>query len=113
MEHCSNEPKHFWQHFVGPDQRHGYTVRLVGDITPSTPGIGKDNYGVLRGTPGQNLRAAKKSGPGRSAVLQYDAEVLAATCAYLRERPESEQPLYLRACLESARALRRDVVPAA
>ena len=82
-------------HFVGPDQRHGYAQRLVGDITPSTVGIRHDNYGVLAGTPGQNRAAVEKSGAGRSAVLQYDAAVLDAACIRLRAHVASTQPLFL------------------
>jgi choline-sulfatase len=82
-------------HFVGPDQRHGFSERLVGDITPSTIGVGYDNYGELRGTTGQNRQAAVKSGPGRSAVLQYDEDVLEAACAYLEQRAETSQPLFM------------------
>ena len=82
-------------HFVGPDQRHGFAERLVGDITPSTIGVGYDNYGVLRGTTGQNRVAATKSGPGRSAVLQYDEAVLAAACGYLEQRAETSKPLFM------------------
>ena len=82
-------------HFVGPDQRHGYTRRLVGDITPSTVGVGYDNYGVLKGTPGQNRGAVEKSGADYSAVLQYDADVLEATRVCLQEHKNAAQPLFM------------------
>ena len=82
-------------HFVGPDQRHGYMRRLVGDITPSQAGPGTAGYGELAGTPGQNRRAAELSGPGRSPVLQYDEQVVEATCDLLRQRGAGEPPLFL------------------
>ena len=82
-------------HFVGPDQRHGYMRRLVGDITPSQAGPGSAGYGELGGTSGQSRRAAEQSGPGRSPVLQYDEAVVAAACDLLEQRAADDPPLFL------------------
>ena len=83
-------------HFVGPDQRHGYMRRTVGDITLNTTGSGKDVYGpLLAGTSGQSITAMERSGPGSSAVLQYDAEVVNSACSILQEHGDTSEPLFL------------------
>lgn len=82
-------------HFVGPDQRHGYQRRLVGDITPSS--ICADNeeeiYGAFKRTSNQHVISIKKSGGGNSAVLQFDRDVTEAAKACLREK--RDKPLFL------------------
>ena len=83
-------------HFVGPDQRHGYEKRFVGDITPSH--IGADNeeliYGTFKRSSGQNLTSIAKSGAGHSAVLDFDREVVNAAMDHIRERRDT-RPLFL------------------
>lgn len=83
-------------HFVGADQRHGYEKRFVGDITPSH--IGADNeeliYGSFKRSSGQNLTSIAKSGPGHSAVLDFDRAVTDAACNHIRDRKDS-RPLFL------------------
>lgn len=82
-------------HFVGPDQRHGYQRRLVGDITPVRWGGYKPAYGpLLRGTPGQGRVALERSGPGDSLVLHYDQDVTDGACRYL-EQYADDRPLFL------------------
>lgn len=83
-------------HFNGPDQRHGYMNRLVGDITPSAPGRGlrERQYGDLLGTQGQSRIAIEKAGGGNSAVLQFDRAVTDAAVAHLAAR-ETEAPIFL------------------
>jgi len=72
-------------HFVGPDQRHGYTRRLVGDITPTTVAArGEKSYGYLQGTPGSSRIALERAGPGNSNVLAYDREVTDAACELIK-----------------------------
>ena len=54
-----NEERHFIyhtalcgrMHFVGPDQRHGFMKRLVGDITPTTVKKGWQKEGVAEEAP--------------------------------------------------------------
>ena len=83
-------------HFVGPDQRHGYQRRLVGDITDSYLGGPKTPYGDLEGTAGQGLTSVRKAGPGTSPVHQYDEQVLTAWEKFLTERKhDQENPLFL------------------
>lgn len=84
-------------HFVGPDQRHGYQQRLVGDITPSYPGGPKTPYGHLEGTAGQGMRSIDLAGPGDSPVQRYDEAVVTACERYLTERQSAPgtRPLFL------------------
>lgn len=83
-------------HFVGPDQRHGFEKRLVGDITPSH--IGGDNeqeiYGDFKRSSGQNTTSIAKSGPGHSAVLDFDRDVADAACSVIRNH-DGKRPLFL------------------
>jgi len=83
-------------HFNGPDQRHGFEKRLVGDITPSFPGY--DNFPKmfeeLKGTPHQSREAIEKSGSGSSAVYKFDTAVTEAACRYIINR-EDKRPLFM------------------
>lgn len=83
-------------HFVGPDQRHGFEKRLVGDITPSFFGVDNESevYGDLKRTSNQNKISLKKSGPGNSAVLDFDKDVTEAACNHLEERND-DRPLFM------------------
>jgi choline-sulfatase len=77
-------------HFVGPDQRHGFQERLVGDITPSYPGGPKTDYAHLRGTTDPDRISIELAGPGKSPVLDYDAAVVLACEEYVQKRVECE-----------------------
>lgn len=80
-------------HFNGPDQRHGFRKRLVGDITPTILGGTGSNYGVLRGTAGQSIRSLRLSGPGNSNVIEYDNAVADAACEYIAT--DHDSPFFL------------------
>ncbi|NGP45442.1 sulfatase-like hydrolase/transferase [Bacillaceae bacterium SIJ1] len=82
-------------HFVGPDQRHGYGKRFVGDITPSYPGGPMTEYGSLEGTAGQGLRSIQQAGAGTSPVIRYDEEVTTACEHFLEKNRESKKPFFL------------------
>lgn len=73
-------------HFVGPDQRHGFERRLVGDITHGYPGGPRTDYGALQGASGQGLKSIRTAGPGHSPVLEYDERVVRAAERLLAER---------------------------
>jgi len=83
-------------HFCGPDQRHGFEKRLVGDITgvhhrqlrPDADQLMKDMWDAMQ----QSLHAANFSGPGRSCVLDYDDEVTDACVDFLDQR-DDDRPL--------------------
>jgi choline-sulfatase len=81
-------------HFVGPDQRHGYSQRPVGELTPVQWGAEGPSYGVLRGTPGQGRLVLEKSGPGDSLVLHYDQDVTDGACRFLHDYKQ-DKPLFL------------------
>jgi choline-sulfatase len=77
-------------HFRGPDQRHGFTDRPMGDVSPP---IGTRPWRVLEGLPpGGNIQqysATAISGPGRTGYQAFDADVTATTLRWLRERAAS------------------------
>lgn len=81
-------------HFNGPDQRHGFERRLVGDVTPSFPGRKNPIYGSLEGTTDQSRKSIDLSGPGYSAVLEFDEAVAAAAIEHIRTRKDS-RPLFM------------------
>jgi choline-sulfatase len=71
-------------HFNGPDQRHGFQERLVGDMTPIRFDQGfAANTGELGETFGQSLVGVTHSGPGHSSVLDFDEDVACAAVDYL------------------------------
>ncbi len=81
-------------HFVGPDQRHGYCDRIVGDVAESAyAGAGlklERILGDLADTPGMGLAGVVKSGPGRTGYHAYDEAVTRATVRWLGERGRGE-----------------------
>lgn len=74
-------------HFEGPDQRHGFEKRIMGDFTRNYPG----GPGGTKYT-GQNVKVVEHSGPGDSLVQQYDRAVTAAACDFLRTRQRNDKP---------------------
>lgn len=83
-------------HFVGPDQRHGFTKRLVGDITPTTlkKGWKKEGVGSLPWNRGRiEHLAIQCMGGGDSTVLEFDRDVTGAAVEYLSE--EHDRPQFL------------------
>ncbi len=81
-------------HFVGPDQRHGYHHRLVGDHTRTSPALREMPMGLFDGSTGQDGRCLDHSGAGRSTVMAYDEAVTNAACQYLASH-HSDEPLFL------------------
>ncbi len=88
-------------HFVGGDQRHGFSKRLIGDVQPTSyiqAGWQLDKVvGELADTCGMSLNGIVKSGPGRTGYQAYDEAVTGATVDWLRERGQSgvEKPFLL------------------
>jgi len=73
-------------HFMGPDQRHGFTKRLVGDYTPllwGRYGLKREDLGPFVQT--SSSKFAKIVGGGTSPVLEYDRAVVAAALEYLEQ----------------------------
>ena len=82
-------------HFAGPDQRHGFEKRLVGDMTPSFSHLPKNNYGeILKATDFPGRPPIRQSGAGNSAVLEFDRDVTDETKKFLQKRSD-ERPLFL------------------
>jgi len=83
-------------HFVGPDQRHGFMNRLVGDVCPTQLGVaGVDTYGVLGNTSGATRVAVEKSGSGNSKVLEYDRAVEHGACEYFESINEESKSQFI------------------
>ncbi len=82
-------------HFVGPDQRHGFERRLVGQISPTWVG-GRNRALTAELFPGatQNGAGVRLSGPGRTGYQAFDEAVTDETVRYLSERRE-DRPLCL------------------
>ncbi|MCI8516040.1 MAG: sulfatase-like hydrolase/transferase [Hungatella sp.] len=81
-------------HFVGPDQRHGFIKRLVGDITPTTYGRRQKKIDT-EALPWNRGRiehlAIRCMGGGDSTVLAFDRDVTDAAVAYLGEDHQAPQ----------------------
>jgi choline-sulfatase len=77
-------------HFVGPDQRHGFAHRPIGELSAGhpgapNPGFDVDRIPVLRGC-SQDRRSVEIAGRGRFLYQWYDEQVVPAACEYLRQR---------------------------
>ena len=70
-------------HFKGPDQRHGFTRRICGDITGGYAG-GPASRDALKQTFGMG-GCVNAAGKGDSPVLEYDRAVIEAALDYLRQ----------------------------
>ncbi|MFP4156617.1 MAG: sulfatase-like hydrolase/transferase [Opitutales bacterium] len=81
-------------HFIGPDQRHGFQERLVGDIGPTDAAFRELDLGPFRGLTGQGREMLKVSGPGAGPSERYDREVVDAALQRLRAQPE-DRPLFM------------------
>ena len=86
-------------HFKGPDQRHGFTQRVMGDVSGPTDGypISTTLGDTLWTAQGQGERSLVEAGPGRTGFQVYDRTVTEAAVRFLRERAErgSERPFCL------------------
>lgn len=82
-------------HFIGPDQRHGFEKHLVGDITPSFPGVRIDAFDdELTGADFPGRKPIEKAGFGYSNVFEFDSAVNKGAIDYLRTRHDP-RPLFL------------------
>lgn len=74
-------------HFIGEDQRHGFTRRIFPDFTPQFWQSGRrfnDDLGPYAGTLDANAQTLRaKGGGGCSPVLAYDQAVVDAAVAFL------------------------------
>jgi choline-sulfatase len=81
-------------HFIGPDQRHGFHERLVGDIGPTDAAFREMDLGAFSGLTGQGRETLNVSGPGAGPSERYDREVVDAALQRLRAQPE-DRPLFM------------------
>ena len=80
-------------HFLGRDQSHGFSRRLVGDICHPDWGHGADqrsDYGDF-GRPMMAKYCLEIVGKGDSQVLAYDADVVESATQYLSGNPSEPQ----------------------
>lgn len=90
-------------HFVGPDQRHGFTRRTIGDVGQGRPPADTERrkgwlLAPLSGeTTGQSKSAVETAGPGRTGYMAYDDAVTESACQFLAEwdRQPGGKPLAL------------------
>ena len=83
-------------HFIGPDQRHGFEHRPLGEYGANYPGAPKKGGPILKkipGTLGQTRACVETAGYGRTTYQDFDDKVARAACAYLEEKAQkSERP---------------------
>lgn len=83
-------------HFIGGDQRHGFTRRIAGDITQvynNRPARIGEERGVHNKTPQGGASSVSLVGAGNSPVLEYDRYVIDKALEYLRH--DYEKPQFL------------------
>lgn len=78
-------------HFAGVDQHHGFSRRLVGDVSGA-----RDESQPLfenkipRHTSGQDARSVRDAGPGRTSYIAFDDDVTRSARDYLRQRQNQQ-----------------------
>lgn len=79
-------------HFIGLDQRHGFSKRIMGDITTIYWGESdfRRELGELGPTVGEDC-CLSISGGGVSPIIEYDRAVVNAAIEYLKEEHEKPQ----------------------
>lgn len=85
-------------HFIGPDQMHGFTRRIVPDIHGmGGGGTNLPDWDTGRFHQSRNLsdRLLKEPGPGRHEHMDYDDEVVNKSVTYLSEPSRHEKPWVL------------------
>ncbi|MFP4176862.1 MAG: sulfatase-like hydrolase/transferase [Candidatus Brocadiia bacterium] len=83
-------------HFKGPDQRHGFTRRITGDVTQMENGIDdgwSTELGPYAGGPLGMGGCVDILGGGNSPVLEYDRAVIRAALDYLEKEHDKPQCL--------------------
>ena len=77
-------------HFIGPDQRHGFQKRPIGEYYAHLPGASVLGAPLFKKVPpstsGQNRGAVEMAGYGTTSYQRCDELVTDATCQYLEEQ---------------------------
>lgn len=86
-------------HFIGPDQRHGFEKRPIGEFTARYPGTlpkgGKPWQHYPGATAGQFRKGLEYSGHGHTFYQYFDQQVTDAACRYLEEkRRDRSRPFF-------------------
>jgi choline-sulfatase len=80
-------------HFVGPDQRHGFERRPLGEYSAVFPGAtplgAKQFQQIPVDTSGQTRIAVELAGVGRTSYQAFDEMVADAACDYLQEKSQT------------------------
>ncbi|MEE3259537.1 MAG: sulfatase-like hydrolase/transferase [Candidatus Latescibacterota bacterium] len=83
-------------HFVGPDQRHGFAKRPIGEYSAHHPGANRLGGPMFKDIPastsGQIRAAVEIAGYGRTTYQAFDEQVAEAGVAYLREKARGGSP---------------------
>jgi len=80
-------------HFVGPDQRHGFENRPIGEPSASQPGAdvqctdpGQRAQRHYHGGSGQSRACVTQAGRGKTTYQYFDEQRIPVACEYLRQR---------------------------
>jgi len=84
-------------HFAGPDQRHGFVNRPIGEYSAIHPGSPyKRSHPEAKiyyhGGSGQSRSCVERAGRGTTSYQHFDEVITDAACEYLRKRAEPKQP---------------------
>jgi len=83
-------------HFVGPDHRHGFVNRPIGEpsaIHPGVPRKGGDRWTQFpSSTSGQSRVSVETAGRGTTSYQWYDEEVTEAARTYVRDHARADRP---------------------
>lgn len=83
-------------HFVGPDQRHGFENRPIGEYSANHPGVpergGPRWQKFPASTSGQSRVSVEIAGKGTTTYQWFDEQVAATACEYLREHRNASRP---------------------
>lgn len=82
-------------HFVGPDQRHGFSKRIAGEQTPIYHNRPSEAFALERGihdrTPQGGVSCLSAIGAGNSPTLEYDRYVVREALRYLDRNYDTPQ----------------------
>lgn len=81
-------------HFEGPDQRHGFELRPIGEyysIHPGAPYLGGPSTDFHNGTHGQERSAVEIAGRGTTRSEYFSRRVTQVACKFFRERAKQKE----------------------
>ncbi|MBN2291753.1 MAG: sulfatase-like hydrolase/transferase [Pirellulales bacterium] len=83
-------------HFAGPDQRHGFMNRPIGEYSAKYPGSPyKSSYpkpkAHYHGGSGQRRSCVELAGRGKTSYQHFDEQIVDKACQYITERSRSSK----------------------